>query len=261
MKKLLAFAVLIGLALSASASTISYSYRITGARETSPLQVFDDGAKLYLQLSPARLMAPPVPFAEDGRPVEYEIRPPYMVLPLMDRLVLRVGGTKTLIENMPEGRSKKSANGVAGVNVWYGAAPAAAVTSSATAPVSAVEVAGKVAHEKTVADLTKQAAQETPKPAPSTPKANAPEGMGGKFTVFGRAAPETREWLLFSVSKPIVSAEIAQMDLLPTLVVEADGSAAGVRKAMSLKSLMPGKVIEVKARGAESGYIRVSKGS
>ena len=51
------------------------------------------------------------------------------------------------------------------------------------------------------------------------------------------------------------------MDLLPTLVVEADGSAAGVRKAMSLKSLMPGKVIEVKARGAESGYIRVSKGS
>lgn len=301
--------LLVSAAGTAGAGDINYAYRVGGAKEVTPLQVFDDGRSLYLQMAPGRVVAPPVPFAENGKPIEYEMRPPYMVLPMVPRLVLRVGAAKALVEAADDQGAARSAGGVRGKNVWYGGAIPATVTSAAERPVSAerlvetrvdmrtlpppamqpkpdvvakktggagVEAKTSVPAEQKPAPVVEANPMPKPSPMPEvatktekspaeqgvTPPAAEPSVKTGRFVVFDTEKPAAaveKSWLLFSVSKPIVTSELEQVLRYEKPVIEADGTAAGYAKAASLRSMMGGKKVVVKPRGADLGYIRISE--
>lgn len=244
---------------SAMSETINYGYRIAGAKEIAPLQVFDDGSKLYLQMSAARLVAPPVPFAADGTPVSYEIRPPYLVMPKMDRLTLRVGSMRTLIQAATDnGEMVLSSNGIRGKNVWYGAATEAMVSSYAAAPVHA-PLAKKM-------DVTPVAVAKQPTPSgPATEVSSLAKagGIEGRFTASAGAAPVAKEIhvdeILVSAKRPIGLKDLEALGDERVIYIEADGSTLSYRRALEMQKMMPTKHVSIKPIGAPRGYIRISK--
>lgn len=82
-----ALSLLMGGAASAAPS-FNYQYDVQGDQAAAPIQAFDDGAQLYVQLrDPA---APPVPMGATG-PLQYRIKGYYMVLPLVSSVTLHMG--------------------------------------------------------------------------------------------------------------------------------------------------------------------------
>lgn len=255
------FLALAALASSAAMSeTINYAYRIAGAKEIAPLQVFDDGKKLYLQMTNARLAAPPVPFAADGSPVTYEVRPPYLVLPKMERLTLRVGSMRTLIQAATDsGEMVLSSSGIKGKNVWYGAATEAMVSSYASAPVPAANL------PKKSAAVVAQELMTMPAERAAAPKSQeAIGGFEGRFTVSAgsnTSAPKevTVDELLVSAKRPIGLKDLEALGDSRVVYIEADGSTGSYRRALELKKLIASKHVSIKPIGAPLGYIRISK--
>lgn len=248
--KITMFALAVLASSAAMSETINYGYRIAGAKEIAPLQVFDDGSKLYLQMSAARLVAPPVPFAADGTPVSNEIRPPYLVMPKMDRVTLRVGSMRTLIQAATDsGEMVLSASGIRGKNVWYGAATEAMVSSYAEAPVHAPTVAKKVPAPAVV--------KERPMEAEVPVKAG---GFEGRFTAAtSAAAKEVRvDELLVSAKRSIGAKDLEALGDSRVVFIEADGSTVSYRRALELKNLITSKKVSIKPIGAPLGYIRIS---
>lgn len=284
--------LLVSAAGAAGAGDINYAYRVGGAKDVVPLQVFDDGQNLYLQFSPGRIAAPPVPFGENGKPVEYEMRAPYMVLPIVPRLILRVGSAKALVESADDQGGFRSSGGVRGKNVWYGGAIPSTVTSSAERPVSAEALAAKARSQvepkvatatqrapASVSERTKEPVQQrkgseaeqpqrdlrvtedTVVPAPA--KA-ADEGVKkGRFVVYPQEdslGAGEKTWLVVSVSRQLSTSEIERLLRFSKPVIEADGTSAGYAKASSIKTLLGSKRPVVRPRGAESGFVRISDG-
>lgn len=86
---MLALFGLTGQAVSAVPDTFNYSYRVFGDQPALPVQAFDDGEQLYIQLrDPA---APPAAIGANG-PIPFKIKGHYLIVPLVDALTLRYGG-------------------------------------------------------------------------------------------------------------------------------------------------------------------------
>lgn len=76
---------------------INYTYIISGDGLAAPLQAFDDGAFLFLQLKPGQM--PPLPYTNDGQLVDYEMRNQIMVLPKLNSVSLRYGQRRAYVEH------------------------------------------------------------------------------------------------------------------------------------------------------------------
>lgn len=89
MKRVLAALILgwsVGGAVNAEAAAINTAYRIAGDSDAQPVQVFDDGRQLFVQLRDVRQV--PIPIGPSG-PLDYTMKGHYMVLPLLPTLQLR----------------------------------------------------------------------------------------------------------------------------------------------------------------------------
>ena len=132
-----------------AAPSFNYQYDVQGDQAAAPIQAFDDGAQLYVQLRDPS--APPVPMGAAG-PLQYRIKGYYMVLPLVPSLTLHMGQYQSRVV------STGYANGLGQVVSVTGAvdalAPPAlsapAATRSAFVPVSPMpsqptqEVSGEI---------------------------------------------------------------------------------------------------------------------
>lgn len=72
----------------AAQQVMHYSYTVTGDAQARPIQAFDDGARLYVQLRHPD--TPPAPIGPSG-PLAYTLRGPYLVLPLVPSVTLVYG--------------------------------------------------------------------------------------------------------------------------------------------------------------------------
>lgn len=128
--------LLVAGALGASpvqAASINHAYRIAGDPAAAPIQAFDDGTQLFLQLRDVR--RPPVPTDTENRPMLYEIRAPYMLLPLTDKVRLRYGAQQASVDALP--RAKAETRATPDRNLWFGGATPDRQTGEATPPVPA----------------------------------------------------------------------------------------------------------------------------
>lgn len=87
---------------TATAGTINAAYRIHGDGEARPVQVFDDGRTIYVQLRDLRKV--PVPIGANG-PMQYQLRGYYMMLPVgAAPFTLQLGASR--VQVAPEGASE-----------------------------------------------------------------------------------------------------------------------------------------------------------
>lgn len=85
----------VAVSAAANASGINSDYRISGSSVAAPIQVFDDGSQMYIQLRDLSVVPAPI---VDGVPVDYRIRGHYLVLPLFPQVDLRLGHETARIE-------------------------------------------------------------------------------------------------------------------------------------------------------------------
>nr|WP_322050017.1 transglycosylase SLT domain-containing protein [Paraburkholderia bannensis] len=92
----------------AAPGAYSFGWTVSGADDVKPVQVFDDGAKVYVQFSDMK--RPPAIFADTPRGrvlLRWEAQPPYAVISSLERtLIFQIGTT--------EARAQKTANSDAG---------------------------------------------------------------------------------------------------------------------------------------------------
>lgn len=75
-----------GTASGSAINSINYGYSVSGDDQARPVQAFDDGQALFIQLrNPA---SPPSPIGEAG-PIAYKLRGYYMVVPIQSRIRLQ----------------------------------------------------------------------------------------------------------------------------------------------------------------------------
>lgn len=96
------------IAQGAAPGAYSFGWTVTGADDVKPVQVFDDGAKVYVQFSDMK--RPPAIFADTPRGrvlLRWEAQPPYAVISSLERtLIFQIGTT--------EARAQKTGNEDAG---------------------------------------------------------------------------------------------------------------------------------------------------
>ncbi|WP_321814835.1 MULTISPECIES: transglycosylase SLT domain-containing protein [unclassified Paraburkholderia] len=103
----------------------SFGWAVTGADDAKPVQVFDDGAKIYVQFSDMK--RPPAIFADTPRGrvlLRWEAQPPYAVISSAERTLIFQIGTS-------EARAQKTANADAGRPALPGAQNTAAKSNKA----------------------------------------------------------------------------------------------------------------------------------
>ncbi|HKT99040.1 MAG TPA: transglycosylase SLT domain-containing protein [Paraburkholderia sp.] len=114
----------------ASGGAYNFGWNVSGADAAKPVQVFDDGTKVYVQFSDMKRV--PAIFADTprGRVVlRWEAQPPYAVLASPERkLIFQIGSAEAIAQ-------KTGAAAVAGTATAQ--APAAAASGEAAAPKAA----------------------------------------------------------------------------------------------------------------------------
>lgn len=151
-------------------TNINSAYRIQGDRAIAPVQVFDDGARTYLQLRDSRY--PPAVLLEDGRVLSFTPQPPYLVLPgVYDAIVLRYGRRLATIRSRAALLKGLAVSTGSGQNVWYGVANPDRLDGKASDPVPAASLVAAPAAP------TAAVALPAPPPAPTL------SGFTGKFMV------------------------------------------------------------------------------
>lgn len=240
----LAIGVLAGGAFAfADAAVINSHYQVIGDEQASPIQAFDDGRALYLQLSnPAD---PPAPVGPAG-PMAYTIRGPYMVLPIVPAFSLRFGPYQARV--IADGASMAGAGDDGGV-----VSMTAPVDASARAP--AAVVAG--------AEL----------PAPSGPPRSAwgAGGVNGTITVTGRNGEVMQSPPPPSLPSVYPQATISEYayGALPAdrfrgdrrYMLKADGTSAGARAVLQAKGACDKARAQcnVQYAGASAGKIKIEE--
>jgi hypothetical protein len=107
------------IAQGAAPGAYSFGWTVSGSDDVKPVQVFDDGAKVYVQFSDMK--RPPAIFADTPRGrvlLRWEAQPPYAVIASLERTLIFQIGTN-------EARAQKSGNGDTGRPVPAGVQNAA----------------------------------------------------------------------------------------------------------------------------------------
>jgi len=220
---------------AARAATINGDWVVSGAPQARPVQAFDDGTSLYIQLRDPT--DPPAPIGPGG-PLSYRIRGYYMVVPLTPRVVLRYGPHEAVVESRT-------------------AAPGAGIVS-VTRPVGAAEVEIRAAEVQ----------HHAPLPAAPVPASAAQAEFGGEIVVSGPsgvrqarvAEPETPAAGPISVSFDEAERDAAWSAWRGKRVrVLADGTTAGARAAQRAQAACAkaGAKCEIEYRGSVAGRLQV----
>lgn len=232
MKRLVLALALAAACSAATASSINTAYRVTGHADAAPVQVFDDGSELYVQLrDPTKV---PAPFV-NGQPAQYRIRGPYLVLPLLSSVELRLGAAVVTVTRagMPAGQQAKVFTSVDPLGP--GATPAAPVQ---TAPVVAPAIAPAMPQRGVVGEI----ALERDPAKPAAPVASAALPANPNRTAVLHVTPATRPMFEAFRGKRVV--------------VTADGTVAGARHAERLRAVCTvsgPSACSIRYRGAAAG--------
>lgn len=232
----LAIASLLALALvPAAAGAINDQYAVSGDHPAQPVQAFDDGQWLYVQLRDP--MTPPAPFGPGG-PVQYQMRGPYLVLPLMDRVELRLGPHRAHVVRA----GHMAADGIVsmtapvGLNLHAPAAPLSARPTSAGLP-QPVQAGGGLMAEAVSGQIVANGSRGA---------ARSSVGTGGGSSALGQAAAASPD---------------AYSSFGSVLTLGADGTAAGAQAVLTAREACEksGRTCSVEYRGAPAGQITVAE--
>lgn len=278
-----------------AAPGINSKYNIRGDRAIAPIQVFDDGQRMFLQLR--RTDIPPVPIdSENGRPLSYIIDGPYMVIPMLPAaVVLRYGQREATILSTTREIRPLPAAGLSpvpsGGGLYFGAAPTAKETPPAADPIPAAApqakvtplsarapvVSGSIETKVPVAPASTPApasvrpsvvaAASAEKPvAPLQEKRPIPDSTKGSFEVTSPAAPATVPAAKKEVPQQAVrgSFGVAGSASFEALRVTFAGdavrlSAAEVVKLSEFLQQHPGKSLTVEAPASATGEKRAAE--
>jgi len=206
------------LASAAQAAAINTRYHVTGDPGAGVVQVFDDGRSMFVQLrDPTQV---PAPFV-DGSPVAFTVRSPFIVLPILPRLELRLGSAVVHVVRADGG---------------VGAAPA------------------RVFHA-----VDALAAVPTPPPPPSIAVAGftGEREVRGRIRVDGAGAPRAASaHPTWPHGAAIAASAFSAFSGRPVRVV-GDGTVAGARDATRVQTICasagPSRC-DIAFRGAPSGH-------
>jgi len=249
-----------GVASAASPiNNINHSYKISGDPLVAPLQAFDDGKRLYLQLKSQN--QPPVPFADDGRPIVYELNQPYMTIPILSRITMRLGQRVAVIEAAGVGaRDSPVPLPNTGNNVYFKAATPARVSGIAPDPVHAEALINKVSvSPRDAAD----SAVETK---------TLPASFSGSFEVrFAdqerpaeekNLTPRMTQSIEISASglSPLIQDSLVHLSRRSSVFVSADGTVKGWLRATKVVEFLRsrGASLTLSKTGAKPGVVLVT---
>lgn len=230
MKAAVLFALVVA-SQSAAGVAINSQYRLAGDEQAMPVQAFDDGRNLYVQLrDPAN---PPAPVGPGG-PVLYRIKGYYMVLPLMASVTLQAGAHQARITS--DG-ARDVAPGVVSMTRPVEAidvAPAPPAASPVAAPILAPEPV------RGVIEVASNSGSSRTALFPSTPST----AVGG--AVSNSEAGDARHFAAFAGR---------------TLTLRADGSVAGAKAAQrAAEACRKAKAkCAIEYRGSAAGTITISE--
>lgn len=265
----LAMASLVAAGSAGAVSGINSKYNIRGDRAIAPIQVFDDGQRMFLQLR--RTDVPPVPIDnENGRPLSYIIDGPYMVIPALPASVsLRYGQREAVVLSTTRDLRPVPSAGLApvppGGGLYFGAAPAAKVTAPATDPVPAskppVKQEPMFARAPTVGGSieTRVPPAAEVAPAAAVPSSRQlPDAVKGSFEV---KKPEVAPVLPQSARG--VSASTSKVTLDAVRVSFAnDGTRLAASEVVKLSDFAqkhPGKLLTIEAPASATGEKRAAE--
>jgi hypothetical protein len=220
-----------------SASEINSRYQISGDEQASPVQAFDDGRSLYLQLNnPAD---PPAPIGPAG-PVSYTIRGPYMILPIIPAFTLRFGPYQARV-----------------------------IASGASAP-GVQDDGGVVSMTSPVDPGVRPILNQTGTNYPAQPVLPPPPqrgGVEGTITVIGRKGEVLSNSQVAMVKPQRSATEYSYSDVLPgdrftgslQYLLKADGTSAGARALIRAKGTCDKAKAQCRVEyfGAPSGKIKI----
>ncbi len=213
-----------------AAPGINSKYNIRGDRAIAPIQVFDDGQRMFLQLR--RTDIPPVPIDnESGRPLSYTIDGPYMVISALPAaVVLRYGQREaTVLSTTREIRTAPSGGLTpavpAGGGLFFGAAPTAKETPPAADPIPAASAAA--AQAKTA-----------PAAAPAAPIVRGSFEVAASHPKSSFIAHKVKfddKSLRMTPSEIVALSSFVQQNPGKALVVEAPAGADGEKRAAEVR--------------------------
>lgn len=226
----LTLAALLALA-PAAALAINDQYAVSGDGPAQPVQAFDDGQWLYVQLRDP--MMPPAPIGPNG-PVQYQMRGPYLVLPLMDRVELRLGHYRAHVVRA----GHMAADGIVSITAPVGLSLHAPVAAKpAAAPPTAQPQAGGLMVESVSGEIVANGSRGAARSRVGT--------VGASSALAPAVAANPEAYSSFGASLTLV----------------ADGTAAGARAVLAAREACEksGRSCSVEYRGAPAGQITVAE--
>lgn len=208
---------------AASASTINSSYDVRGDGAARPVQVFDDGKTIYVQLRDLRQV--PVPIGPKG-PLPYQLRGYYMTLPL---------GAAPFTLQLGASRVQVSATGVADGVV------------SLTKPVEALDPPPPPMAPAPVVALAEESREVT-----------GTIVVGGRATRPETGSARTTERVPVAGDEEVFASAIRAIDA-GDIAIRGDGTVAGAEAMKRARGVCQKlkRTCRVEYRGAEQGFLHV----
>lgn len=232
--------MLLAMAATAPAQAINDAYIVSGDGPALPIQAFDDGRWLYVQLRDP--MNPPAPVGPNG-PIAYQMRGPYIVVPMMPSLSLHLGGYRASV-------------------TAHGAADYAPGIVSITAPVQ-VPLTPRVPYATAPVPVT-QPSHFTDVGSTAGGAVSMDGGVSGEIVVAGptgttnsRASGGTAG---LTLDYSAAAAQTAYTSRAPGLLtLRADGTSTGAEAVLKARTACQaaGRECAVEYRGAPSGQITI----
>lgn len=221
------------LALPVHAAQLNHSYRVTGDLQAAPVQAFDDGRQLFVQLR--NPMDPPAPIGPAG-PVAYQIRGPYLVLPLMPHVRLRFGPYEAAV--VADGNSGVG-SGVVSITRPVEANDASPAAAAPVAPAPALVAAPAPAGGEVSGEI----------------EVSGPAGVQRSSATALRAGAEERTLAYAAASR---ASAFDGLKARP-LELRADGTTDGARAVLAARSACvdAGATCRVTYKGAPAGTIQI----
>lgn len=219
-------------AASHAHAAINHNYQIRGDQNAAPVQVFDDGRSLYVQIRDPRQT--PAPVGPNG-PVAFTIRGYYLVMPIMQRFSLHYG----------QWRAEVYASSIADLGG----------VEEITRPVQALEE-----------PVQQYAVPQRPAPAQSAFATTQPpsgETVSGEIEVVGAAG---KKKTTLAGARQLAFTDAAKAEVFASsrgraVVIQGDGSVAGATAARQALGACQasGATCTVNYQGGQSGSLTISE--
>lgn len=213
----------------ASQAQINNDYRIEGTGAARPVQVFDDGTNVYVQVRDTHQV--PAPISASG-PLTFQMRGHYLVMPLVQAFRLQLGDSVVLVTGRGESRLPEG-------------------VVSMTRPIEAVELP-PVSQPVPVAALAAA-------PAPALSSEVTGEIEIGGSAVAGVQAENNRRQLPVSAADAEIQRVLIDVPVSTTIIVRGDGTVEGATAARRVMRVCEwaGRACSLEFKGADRGHVQV----